>query len=69
MPTSLQLVIGGMHCGSCVRRVAAELARIDGVLVEDVQLGRATVTYDPAACTPEEIAGNLARAGFDAAPA
>ena len=44
------LKIDGMHCGSCVRRVSQALASAPGVVVNEVSVGRATLSSseDPA---------------------
>lgn len=68
MPTPLILNIGGMHCGACVNRVTAALAKVDGVEVGNVQIGRADLVFDPAKTAPEAIAAVVAKIGFTAAP-
>jgi len=40
----MKIAIEGMHCDACVRRVRKALEKIDGVTVEDVTVGSATVT-------------------------
>ena len=60
------LRIDGMHCGSCVRRVTQALASVEGVVVNEVQVGTARLTsnLDPA---PVDLAvAALAKAGFTA---
>ena len=60
------LRIDGMHCGSCVRRVAQALASVEGVEAKDVQIGTAMLTseLDPA---PVDLAiAALAKAGYTA---
>jgi copper chaperone len=60
------LLIEGMHCGSCVRRVTQALASIDRMRVEEVRLGAARITSskDPA---PVDISiAALAKAGYHA---
>ncbi len=44
------LKIDGMHCGSCVRRVSQALASTPGVVVNEVSVGKATLSSseDPA---------------------
>jgi copper chaperone len=39
--TEFALAIDGMHCGACVRRVQAALAKTPGLVVEVVEVGRA----------------------------
>lgn len=38
--------IGGMSCGACVKRVSKALAKVDGIMKCDVEIGSAKVTYD-----------------------
>jgi len=60
------LLIDGMHCGSCVRRVSQALASAQGITVNEVRVGaaRLTSTADPA---PVDLAiAALARAGYAA---
>jgi len=40
-----ELTIQGMSCGHCVMHVKQALEVIDGLEVEDVQIGRAKVWY------------------------
>ena len=56
--------IGGMSCGHCVGAVTKALKSIDGVGVEQVAIGKATVSYDPIATSPERIAEVLADEGY-----
>lgn len=65
----LTLNISGMSCGHCVGRVTSALKSVAGLKIEEVQVGLATVTYDPGATSPEQIAGAVADAGYDALPA
>ncbi|MBM3762631.1 MAG: heavy metal transporter [Acidobacteria bacterium] len=44
MSERIELKIDGMHCDACVRRVGMLLKRVDGVEVEKVVVGGATVT-------------------------
>jgi copper chaperone len=43
---SHELTIQGMSCGHCVSHVKQALDTIDGLEVEDVQVGKARVWYD-----------------------
>lgn len=40
--------ISGMSCGHCVHAVRKALDGTEGVVVESVEIGSATVTFDPA---------------------
>jgi copper chaperone len=44
MSERIELKIDGMHCDACVRRVGMLLKRVEGVDVEKVIVGGATVT-------------------------
>lgn len=43
MSEQIELKIEGMHCDGCVRRVTALLKRVEGVEVERVVVGGATL--------------------------
>src|SRR5579871_1295111 len=62
----VSLPIGGMTCASCVRRVEKALARVPGVRDARVNLAteRASVAYDPAMATLDQIAAAIATAGY-----
>ncbi|MBD0320659.1 MAG: heavy-metal-associated domain-containing protein [Gemmatimonadetes bacterium] len=62
----VQIEIGGMSCGHCVRAVEQALAGVDGVRVEEVKIGGATVEYDPAVTAPERIEGAIEEEGYQA---
>jgi copper chaperone CopZ len=65
----LNLKIQGMSCDHCVNRVKAALNTVAGVQVEDVKVGSARVSYNPATTSPAEIAAAVTNAGYEAAPA
>ena len=50
---SLALTIGGMSCGHCVARVSKALGALPGVVVHSVDIGSASLTYEPGAMSPE----------------
>jgi copper chaperone CopZ len=62
----LTLAIEGMSCGHCVARVKQTLAAAAGVHVEDVSIGKASLTFDTAATTPDAIAAAVSAAGYPA---
>ena len=66
MQKALALSIEGMHCGACVRRVTDALGKIEGVHVNSVEVGSATITFDPEEVTVEKIAGRINQIGFAA---
>ncbi|HTR81258.1 MAG TPA: heavy-metal-associated domain-containing protein [Bacteroidota bacterium] len=45
---SHELQIEGMTCGHCVMSVKKELTKLENVVVEEVQIGKARVKYDEA---------------------
>jgi copper chaperone len=67
--TRTTLKIDGMSCGHCVTAVKKALLDLDGVTVENVAVGTATVQYDPAVASPEKIAEAISDAGYTAAAA
>ena len=62
----LRLEIDGMTCDHCVRAVTTALRALPGVQVEEVAIGRATVDYDPARTTPEQVVEAVADEGYEA---
>ena len=63
------LKIDGMSCGHCVTSVKRALEGLDGVTVESVVVGRATVEYNPAVASPDRILEAVSSAGYPTAPA
>ena len=61
---SQELKIEGMSCGHCVMSVRKELSKLVGIAVEDVQIGRAKVTYDESKLTEDAIAAAIDTAGY-----
>lgn len=66
--TRTTLKIDGMSCGHCVASVQKALERLDGVTVEHVAVGAATVEYDPDVASPAKIAQAVSDAGYTATP-
>ena len=63
---TLSLTIQGMSCNHCIGRVSKALSALTGVRVDDVSIGSARVTYDPAAVSVAQIASALDAAGYPA---
>ena len=61
---TVTLNIGGMSCGHCVRAVTRALESVQGVEVEQVGLGTATVRYDPATTSAARIAAAVEDEGY-----
>jgi copper chaperone len=64
MMTQLTMQIGGMSCGHCVAAVTKALKALQGVAVEQVAIGSATVNYDPSATSAEAIAKAVEEEGY-----
>ena len=60
----LHLSIGGMGCGACIRNVAGLLSGIEGVSVEKVEVGRATVLLDPARTSVDDVTKTVEEGGY-----
>jgi len=65
--TQLNLIITGMHCGACVRRVTAALEKTRGVQIGAVEVGSARVEYDPSQAAPAAIMASIEKIGFSSA--
>lgn len=58
-----------MSCGHCVSAVSRALEAVDGVTVESVGVGGATVSFDPERADPARIARAVEAQGYSVAPA
>lgn len=63
---TMDLTIEGMTCQHCVRAVRGALEKMPAVEVESVEIGSATVKYDPARVTEEALADAIADEGYTA---
>lgn len=63
---TLHLTIEGMTCAHCVRAVDGRLRRTDGVVVKNVEIGSADITFDPAVTSEDAIAEAIADEGYTA---
>ncbi len=61
----LTMKVSGMSCEHCVGAVTGALKKLDGVEVENVVVGSATVSYDPAAASPAAINKAIEGVGFE----
>jgi len=61
---SHELTIEGMSCNHCVMHVKKELNKVAGLVVEDVQIGKARVQYEDAIVSTENIARAVAESGY-----
>jgi copper chaperone CopZ len=62
----MTIAISGMSCGHCVRAISDALRTVDGVRVDDVQVGSATVAFDPAATPADRVRAAVTDAIEDA---
>ena len=44
----MNISIDGMHCHACIQRVRKAIEKVDGVQVNQVEVGSAIVAIDPA---------------------
>ena len=62
----LKLTIEGMSCEHCVRAVKNRLTATPGVSVDQVTVGSATLRYDPARTSVDDIEEAIADEGYTA---
>ncbi len=58
------IAISGMSCGHCTAAVQKALSNIDGVQVDGVTIGQATISYDPTRVSDKQLADAIAEQGF-----
>ena len=56
--------ITGMNCDHCVAAVRKELARLPGVIVLEVLIGAASVSFEPSRTSSAQIDAAIEEAGF-----
>ncbi len=56
--------IDGMSCGHCVKAVEAALEDLENVEVHHVEIGAATISYDPDVVAPDRIAQAIEDEGY-----
>lgn len=61
------LVVDGMHCGGCVRRVQGVLEKVPGLTLDDVTVGKATGSFDSEETDGDTIVQALKAAGYASA--
>ena len=59
-----ELSIEGMNCGHCVMHVKKALSTIDGVDVEDVEVGKARVWFDQEKVSQKTLSDAIDEAGY-----
>jgi copper chaperone len=63
--TTQTLEIGGMTCGHCLRMVQQAINGLEGVTLDDLRIGKATVTFDETKLGVDAIAEAVRDAGYD----
>jgi len=61
-----KFAVEGMTCGNCVAHVTRALGSLQGVTAETVEIGKATVSFDPAVIEPAAIVRALTEDGYPA---
>jgi copper chaperone len=61
---SHELTIEGMSCNHCVMHVKKELSKVEGLVIEDVQIGKARVQYEETSVSPQRVAQAIDDAGY-----
>ena len=62
----VDLRIAGMSCGHCVSSVRRALSELDGVRVEEVKVGSASVAYDPERTSVQDVVDVVNDQGYEA---
>ena len=62
---TITIGINGMSCGHCVAAVQKALTSVQGVTVEDVQIGSATVALDTSKTARAAVELAIEAAGYD----
>ena len=65
----ITIKIDGMTCGHCVSQVTKALTGLPGVKIEQLRVGEATVSFDPAASSEEGITRAVEDQGYSVATA
>ena len=65
----MTMKIDGMTCGHCVSQVTKALKEAEGVKLEQISVGSATVSFDPAVASEEKITQAVEDQGYAVATA
>lgn len=60
------LKVDGMSCGHCVKAVQQAIAGVEGAKIEQLAIGSATVSFDPAKTNIGALIDAVADAGYEA---
>ncbi len=66
--TTVELAVGGMHCGACVALIEETLTERSGVrgASVDLEAARALVHFDPSMVGADDLMATVAEAGYSA---
>ena len=59
-----ELTIEGMSCDHCIMSVRKELSKVPGVIVQNVQIGKARLQFDEKAVNMQQLAAAIEDAGY-----
>ncbi len=62
----ITLKVDGMSCGHCVHAVQKAITSVAGATPEQVTIGSATVSFDPARTSVGALIDAVSDAGYDA---
>jgi copper chaperone CopZ len=61
-----ELKVEGMHCGGCVKRVQGALEKLEGVVLEKVDIGKVLGTFDSSEVDVGALVNAVTKAGYPA---
>lgn len=66
--TTLEFAVEGMHCGSCAALIEESLIENPAIpaVAVDLEAGRATVSFDAARVSPDDVAAAITGLGYPA---
>jgi copper chaperone len=59
-----ELTIQGMSCGHCVMHVKQALSKLNGLNIQNVEIGKAIVEFDETVVSKQQIAKTIEEAGY-----
>lgn len=62
-----EIIISGMSCGHCVKSVIKALGGIPGLILDEVQVGRAIIQVDELKVSDELLKTAIEQAGYQIA--
>jgi len=65
MTSSSEIALQGMSCQHCVSRVRETLEGLDGIEVQDVRIGAATVRLDSERISLDQVEDALRTVGYE----